>query len=196
MRRYSNNLAFVDMFMNMLVGVTALCLLAFILINPIAKTGIVTPPDKLIIELTWDDNSEKDMDLYTRGPVGNTVYYGNKNNGYVTLRKDDLGNSTETYHVNGVPVIIRRNYEVITLNDLPAGDYMVNVHNFASAKGAEEVTVRVTGLVPFKLVFEGTAMLDARQETTLVVFSVDSEGKIYNVRTDIQGKLRKRGSAP
>ena len=44
MRKYSSNLAFVDLLFNLLVGFTSLFIIAFLMINPIAKDGEVTPP--------------------------------------------------------------------------------------------------------------------------------------------------------
>jgi len=43
MRKYSSNLAFVDLLFNLLVGFTSLLLLAFLLINPIADEGKIDP---------------------------------------------------------------------------------------------------------------------------------------------------------
>lgn len=46
MRKYSSNLAFVDLLFNLLIGFASLFVIAFLMINPIAKTGAVTPPHR------------------------------------------------------------------------------------------------------------------------------------------------------
>lgn len=54
MKKYSSNLAFVDLLFNLLVGFTCLFIIAFLMINPISKKGVVEPPVKLMIEMRWD----------------------------------------------------------------------------------------------------------------------------------------------
>ena len=115
MRKYSSNLAFVDLLFNLLVGFTSLFVIAFLLINPIAKQGVVDPPVKVMFEISWDDKSYHDIDLYLKGPDNQVVYYANKSNGYITLKRDDLGFQTDTYEVNGKIEIVERNYEITTM---------------------------------------------------------------------------------
>ena len=99
MRKYSSNLAFVDLLFNLLVGFTCLFVIAFLLINPIAKSGVVDPPIVLMIEMTWEDTSDTDIDLYLRGPDGAIIYYASRDNGYATLKRDD--------HASTEPISIR-----------------------------------------------------------------------------------------
>ena len=134
MRKYSSNLAFVDLLFNLLVGFTSLFVIAFLLINPIAKQGVVDPPVKVMFEISWDDKSYHDIDLYLKGPDNQVVYYANKSNGYITLKRDDLGFQTDTYEVNGKIEIVERNYEITTMSSLPDGYYIVNVHFYARGK--------------------------------------------------------------
>lgn len=192
MRKYSSNLAFVDLLFNMLVGFTCLFVIAFLLINPIAKQGTIDPPVKLMIEMSWDDDSHNDIDLYVKGPDGRPVYYANKENGYITLKRDDLGLRNDTYIVNGQEVMVKRNYEIITLTDLPDGDYVINIHHFSTRGGPEEVSVKVTNLARFGVVFDGNATVSSKQEHTMIVFQIRN-GEIIKVRSDIQVKLRGRG---
>ncbi len=197
MRKYSSNLAFVDLLFNLLVGFTSLFVIAFLLINPIAKNGIVDPPIRFMVEMTWNDESGNDMDLYFRGPTGNTVSYSNKENGYITLKRDDIGHQTDTYTVNGRTVVTYRNYEIITTTALPDGDYVLTVHFFSkrSSNYEEDVKIRVTNLQPYDIVYEGSLNLGLRQEKTVLVFRVEN-GKIVDKRSDVEVKLRRMGRAP
>ena len=189
MRRYSSNLAFVDLLFNLLVGFTSLFVIAFLLINPIAKTGVVDPPVVIMVELTWDDESTRDLDLYTRGPDGKIVSYGYKSNGFITLKKDDLGKGSDTFVINGERVEVTRNYEITTMTVLPDGDYIINVHYFSSKGDPETVNLRITGLQPFKVHHEASVTLSPRQERTIVAFRV-VDGKVVDLRSDIEVKLR------
>lgn len=191
MRKYSSNLAFVDLLFNLLVGFTSLFIIAFLLINPIAKKGTIDPPIVMMVEMRWDDSSYRDMDLYVRDPSGSVVYYANKENGYVTLKRDDLGNRNDSFIVNGEKVTIKRNYEVTTMTVLPDGDYVINVHQFSSRSHEPvEVEVVVTGLQPYAVYYTGTVTIAPRQEATMIVFKV-VDGKVTDIRTDVEVKLRK-----
>lgn len=192
MRKYSSNLAFVDLLFNLLVGFTSLFVIAFLLINPIAKQGVVDPPIILMIEMEWSDDSKVDIDLHVKGPDGKTVFYGNKSNGYITLKRDDLGASNDTFVINGKRTVVRRNYEITTMTVLPDGDYIVNAHFFSRLPGPEDIRARMTQVVPFRTVYEGQITLDSREERTLLVFKVKN-GKILDTRTDVQVTLRHRG---
>lgn len=191
MRKYSSNLAFVDLLFNLLVGFTCLFVIAFLLINPIAKNGVVDPPIKLMVEMTWDDNSSADIDLYVMGPDRVPVFYANKENGYITLKRDDLGLVSDKYEVNGKRVTVKRNYEIITLTDLPDGDYVINIHHFSSRSGPEEVKVRVTNIQRYGIVSDSNFTISSKQEHTMIVFQVKN-GIITNLRDDIQIKIRGR----
>lgn len=189
MRKYSSNLAFVDLLFNLLVGFTSLFVIAFLLINPIAKQGVIDPPIIFMVEMSWDDGSPRDIDLYVRGPDGQTVSFLHKNNGYITLKRDDVGFLGESYVLNGEEIRIYRNYEVTTMTDLPDGDYVVGVHYYSASGGPEKVTVRLTGLQPYGVHFEGSTTVNPRQEDTVVVFRV-VDGAVVDVRTDLQVRLR------
>ncbi len=188
MRKYSSNLAFIDLLFNLLVGFTSLFVIAFLLINPIAKQGVVDPPVLLMVEIEWDDRSREDIDLYVRGPDRRTVDYGFKDNGYITLKKDDLGLRNDKFVINGVLTEVRRNYEVTTMSVLPDGDYVINIHYFSKGD-SENVRIRVTGIQPFKVYYEGDLDVSTHQEITALVFKV-VDGKLVDIRTDVRVRLR------
>lgn len=192
MRKYSSNLAFVDLLFNLLIGFASLFVIAFLMINPIAKTGAVTPPTRMIVELTWDNESSTDLDIHIVGPNGQRVYYAAKDGRYFILERDDLGSTNDTYVINGEVVKIRRNYEIVSFTELPPGEYVVNVHHFSANADPEEATVRVTMISPYEEVFTGNAVVAARQEVTLVSFTVDAQGKIVDMRTDLQIPVARR----
>tara|TARA_R110000772_G_scaffold33096_1_gene80722 strand:+ start:45 stop:638 length:594 start_codon:yes stop_codon:yes gene_type:complete len=194
MKKYGSNLAFNDMLFNLIVGFVSLFIIAFLLINPIAKTGTVDPPVVLMIEMTWEDTSKRDIDLYLRGPDGNIVYYASRDNGYATLKRDDLGGRSDTYIVNGIEHEVERNYEIITLSALPDGDYVINAHFFGLGtvrdhNSTEAISIRMTGLQPFMIYFEADLVTAYRKEVTAAAFKVVN-GEIQDLHTDIQVKLR------
>ena len=191
MKKYSSNLAFVDLLFNLLVGFTCLFIIAFLMINPIAKQGVVEPPVKLMVEMRWDNESKWDMDLWTKSP-NSLVGYAHRESGYVTLSRDDLGKTNDTYEINGVEKVIKRNYEVINMTDLPDGEYVINVHMF-SAQFSEKnypINVRVLEIQPYNVIFEGEVFIDwPKQEITAVSFTVIN-GVVTDINTNIQQKIK------
>ena len=71
---------------------------------------------------------------------------------------------------------------------LPDGDYIVNAHYFS--QGAPiKVRLRVVGIQPFVVYYEGDVDLAARQEATALVFKV-RDGEVTGIRTDVDVRLR------
>lgn len=191
MKDYSNNLVFIDLLFNLLVGFTSLFVISFMLINPIAKNATIDPPVVFIIESHWDSESSTDIDLYVRGPNGNTVHYHNKDGAYMILERDDLGKANDTFVINGETVTITRNYEMVTMTQLPPGEYVVNVHYYSISGKPEPVEVSVTSIVPFKKIISREVILTPNQESTVVSFYVNNQGTVQDLRTDLSIPLRK-----
>jgi len=151
----------------------------------------VDPPIVFMVEVSWDNQSKTDIDLYVDGPGVETVYFGNKDSAYMTLERDDLGTSNDVYIVDGKEKTVERNYEVVSFSALPAGEFLVNIHNY-SFKGneIELVTVRITSISPYSLVYQTDLSVALRQELTVASFQVDNQGQVFDLRTDIQKPLR------
>ena len=195
MRKYSTNLAFTDILMNLMLGFASLFILAFLLINPVADAGKIDPDGLVMITLRWEDTSAIDMDLWVKGPDGTIVSYQRKDGRYILLDRDDLGSANDTIIVDGVINIIPRNLETVMITDLQDGEYIINVHHFSGVAGETKVTVEVIGLMPYRLWYSGSKVFVARQEITMVSFTV-FEGRITDVRTDLQIPLIPRGGSP
>lgn len=188
MSKQANTLAFIDLLFNLLLGITFMFIIAFLMINPIAETGKVDPPIKLLVEMEWDKTSSVDIDLWIRGAEGTWIGSRNKDGGYFVLDRDDRGTLNDTVIVNGETVVIQRNYESVDFTLLPAGEYYVNIHHFSgqNEKPGEEVTITITQLQPFKTLYVGSKFIAISQETTVVSFVVDNHGQVTDIRTDVQ----------
>lgn len=193
MKRYSSNLVFIDLLFNLLVGFTSLFILAFVLINPIAKKATIDPPVLMMVEMRWPDESRRDIDLYIKGPNGEILYYGSKDKAYMILERDDLGSANDKYMINGQETLITRNYELATFTALPPGEYVINAHYFTTIGDPWEVVVTGTVLSPFAQVITEKRVMTPSQEITFASFTVDAEGKVYDVRTDLSIPVRKKG---
>ena len=116
--KYSSSFGFIDLLFNLLVGFVFLFFIAYLLINPIAKKGVITPPDKVLINATWEDNSNADIDLWMEDPNGNVMSFQNKTIPGAHLEKDDLGESNDAIWVNGQRVVSPINSETIHIQGL------------------------------------------------------------------------------
>ena len=114
--RYVSNVAFTDLLFNIVVGLAFLFLLAFILMNPIAKEKDIEEKSDFIIILTWDDESGDDIDLWVRDPLGHILSFRNRGVGMMHLDRDDLGLSNDKVQgPDGKIVYVYRNKEVVSL---------------------------------------------------------------------------------
>ena len=190
MKTFSTNIAFIDMLFNMLILMTTMFFLSLMLVNPVAKDGIVTPTVAMMIEMSWDDESNTDIDLYVKTPTGDVTYYASKENPPAFLERDDLGWSNDKYILNGEEVIVERNYEVISLSDLPDGEYFVSVHGFSIPEDAFiDVTVSATLMQPFSELYFNTIPVKDHQEVGVLSFVVQ-DGAVIDVYDTLDVKLR------
>lgn len=193
-KRRETSTSFVDLLFIIALGFLLLLFIILPFLNPITKQGTVDPPVHMMIEMTWDNESDRDIDLHTQGPAELPVNYIYKDNGYMTLKKDDLGTRNDSYAVNGQTVVVKQNYEITTLSALPDGWYAVNVHYYSSLGDPLEVCIRVTNLARFAVAFEGCVMITPRQERTVISFKV-VDNKVVELDATTQRTLRREITA-
>lgn len=188
-KKRDNNTPALDMMFMVALTFLLLVIMMVPFLNPVAKRGVIDPPIVMMVEAWWPSESEHDVDLYVRGPDGSVIYYANKNNGYINLKRDDLGKSTDKFVIDGKVTYINRNYEVATMSALPDGWYTVNSHLFTGV--AETVTIRVTNTANFDIVYEGTFDLTSRQEKTFISFLV-KDGRVVELDQQVEHRMRSR----
>lgn len=185
-RRSDPGLGFTDLLFNALLGFVLLFVLAMLLINPIAKSGAIDPKAEFLITLSWPEDRTDDVDLYVQDPVGNLVWFRQREAGLMHLDRDDLGRSNDVIRVAGREVVNPLNQEIVTLRGLVPGEHVVNVHLYRFA-GADAVpaTVRVEKLNPsVKLIFHRNLELAQQgDEKTALRFTVRADGEVVSVTT-------------
>lgn len=183
--RYRSTLAFVDLLFNILLGFVFLFIVAFILINPVAKRADITVPAEYMIVMTWPESSDSDFDLWVRDPVGNRVGFRNRESGVMHLDRDDLGNRNDRIKsTSNQELLISLNREVITLRGTIPGEYIVSVHFYMDRDKLNSipVTVEVVKVNPYRIVYKQTESFTAQgQELPYMQFSVDQQNNVYNV---------------
>ena len=209
-RSYGSQVAFIDLLFNTLVGFVFLFILAFILINPIAKKSNVEIVAEFIIKINWPSDSPDDIDLWMRDPLGNYVGFKSKDVGLMSLARDDLGTSNDTvYDPKGKPIIVYRNEEMVTIRGIVPGEYIVNVHWYNKKVAVVEmgeknyvplpVQVQVEKINPYNVVYAREVTLDRKgDETTVVRFTVNEDGSVSDFNTlyyGIVGKIDEDGDS-
>jgi hypothetical protein len=184
---------FTDLLFNALLGFVFMFVVAYLLINPQAKTGAVDIKAEYIITTQWPDNNPDDIDTYVEDPAGDIAWYHSKEAGLVHLDRDDRGNYRDTIVVNGKTIQNPLNQETVTIRGIVPGEYVVNVYHYvANSTDPVPVQVKVERINPVAtVVYYGTVYLDHRgEELTVVRFTLDAEGNPSNINNRFKSLVR------
>lgn len=182
MRRAREGLSpsFLDMAMTVVCVLLAMMLIS-VFSEPKPAAGVLTPKAEFLVEMTWDDGSASDVDLYAKGPDGKIVFFGSRKTEVMFLDTDNTGTG------NG-SVADRR--EVVTVRAIEPGRYEFNAHAYRIA-GPVNVKLRVLKLNPYSVVSERAVTFDTQgQERTLAAMTVRADGsaETYEAQTRMVGK--------
>jgi hypothetical protein len=119
-------LGFTDLLFNALLGFVALFIMAYLLINPVARTGAIDQKAEFLITLTWPDGRQEDVDLYVADPTGNLVWFRRREAGLMHLDRDDLGRGNDTLRVNGRLFVNPANQEIVSIRGVSIGTTMAS----------------------------------------------------------------------
>ncbi len=175
---------FTDLLFNALLGFVVMFVLAFLMINPVARSGAIDPKAEFLITLNWPDGRLEDVDLYVEDPLGELVWFRNREAGLMHLDRDDLGQLNDAIEVAGRRVINPINQETVSIRGIVPGEYVVNLHLYrAAGAGPVPATVKVEKLNPsVQLVFYGPVTLaEQGNERTAVRFLVGGDGRVLDV---------------
>ena len=190
--KYGSSVAFTDLLFNIVVGLAFLFLLAFILMNPIAKEKDVEEKSDFIIVMTWDDESGDDIDLWVRDPGGRIVSFRNRGIGFMHLDRDDLGLSNDKVQgADGKIIYVYRNKEVVSLRGFSEGTYLVNAHVYNKKPWKDKkmrrsnVKVELIKLNPYSEVAQAEFVAIGRgQEFTAFHFTLNADGEVIKLSSE------------
>ena len=181
-RRTGSNLAFNDLLFNVLIGFVMLFVIAFLLINPIAKKADIPVKAEFIIVLEWDNDATDDVDLWVQLDDRIAVGFSNRENAPLHLDRDDLGTTNDKIVIDGVTHIIKVNRETTTIRGIVPGDYYVVVHAYHKKEVTIPYTVTVIKVNPFRQIYSLTGVLKVDREINrLPAFTVESNGRVRSV---------------
>lgn len=190
--KYKSTIAFVDLLFNILLGFVFLFVIAFILINPIAKRADIEMPAAYMIILTWPGDSENDMDLWVMDPNGNRVGFTQRESGFMNLDRDDLGTTTDLAKIDGENVIVKLNREVVSLRGIVPGTYYVTGHLYTKREDAPiQVTVEVIKVTPYEIVYKQDKFFTYfGQRENFYKFTLTKEGEYHGVESTYQSAMQ------
>ena len=186
--KYKNTISFVDLLFNILLGFVFLFIIAFVLINPVAKRADIEMPAQYMIVMTWPGESENDMDLWVMDPNGNRVGFTQREMGFMNLDRDDLGSTTDLAMIEGKPTVIKLNREVVTLRGIVPGDYYVTAHLYTKRENQPiPVKIEVIQLNPYRIVYSQEKVFSHfGQRLHFYKFSLSTDGGYYGVESTKQ----------
>jgi hypothetical protein len=164
--------------------VAFLFFIALLVMNPEAKQGKIDTKAEFIITMNWPDNHPDDIDLYTEDPLGNIVWYHEREAGFMVLDRDDRGGVNNSIMVNGRKVMSPIRQETVSIRGIVAGEYTVNVNHYLATTGKPvPVSVKVEKVNPtVEVIYYDTINLDhTGEEVTAVRFRVADNGSVVDV---------------
>lgn len=145
-----------------------------------------------LIEASWSLDYDADVDLYVRDPLGNVVYFAQKEAGSLHLDHDSRGHLSDVEKLpDGTEIKPTAYTEIVTLRGIVPGEYTVNLHLYGAwypksqvmdhAVGAPytvPVHVRIVKLNPSVVTeFDQTATLESIwEERTVTRFTLGAGG--------------------
>lgn len=185
-RNNDQHTAMNDMLSNIALGFIMLFIIALIMMNPIAKQGDIPSKNEFIIIMEWIDESRDDVDLWVQYDDDSAVGFTNRDEGHITLDRDDTGIGNDSVVVDGVRQILRINREVVNIRGIVPGNYYVvaNMYNRRdpATAGPQVVKITVIDVNPYREIYSiTTEMTRTREIERYPAFTVDAEGNVTAV---------------
>ena len=165
---------FRDVILLALIGFVAMVILLLPHIKPTeVETQDHKAPGKVIVELHWPSTMPYDIDLWVKAPRQAPVGFWNMGGETFNLLRDDLGSEADATD---------ENYEISYSRGIPAGEYIVNVHQYGPLPADTVVKVSVvvsvrTRLEAARQILNTDVELSRQgQEVTAFRFRLDEEG--------------------
>ena len=165
---------FRDVILLALIGFVAMVILLLPHIKPTeVETQDHKAPGNVIVALHWPSTMPYDIDLWVKAPRQAPVGFWNMGGETFNLLRDDLGSEADATD---------ENYEISYSRGIPAGEYIVNVHQYGPLPADTVVKVSVvvsvrTRLEAARQILNTDVELSRQgQEVTAFRFRLDEEG--------------------
>jgi len=184
LRRYFTFRPFIDTLFCCLLMLVAIL---FLLKTEEEKTKMRPPNVLYKVILTWDGNSEDDLDVYVQSASGHRVSFNNREGGegsLISLDHDALGKRRNNSLEEGAEgVVAPFNEEVVSFRGITEGENIVTVHAYLKRdEGSTKATIKLIRIKPFReIVVKEREFTATGEEKTAFRFKTNKEGKILEV---------------
>lgn len=187
-----------DLLFNLILGFVCLLLLAFIQINKKPIDASVPNRALYIIELTWDGESDTDIDSLLEMP-GGVIYYQNRELGSVFLDKDDLGRVNDSFRRrDGSIQYVSINQEIITIRGIEPGEYIFNAYMYRLGRQMDgnEEPVPISVRAVLRRCRDGAILAEnqielnfVRDEGTFFRFTLTDIGEVVDIDLNLPKQI-------
>ena len=191
MRRFFSFRPFIDVLFCCLLMLVAIL---FLLKTEEDKTKARPPNVIYEVVLTWDGESNDDLDIYVKSASGHIVSFNNREGGdgsLISLDHDALGKSRNNSLGQGVAgTVVNYNEEVVSFRGVIEGENIVTVHVYSKMDDAPvKATVTLIKVKPYKEVVKKEIMFESTgQEKTAFRFKTDDLGNVLETN-ELPAKL-------
>ena len=191
-RKFFSFRPFIDVLFCCLLMLVAIL---FLLKSEEEKTKMRPPNVLYEVILTWDGNSEDDLDLYVRAASGHTVAFNNREGGQgslISLDHDALGRRSNNSLSQGVAgTVVAFNEEVVSFRGVTEGENIVTVHVYAKRDDKPtKGTIKLIKIKPFREVtVKEREFTTTGEEKIAFRFKTDKDGNVLDIN-ELSATLR------
>lgn len=210
-RKYDFRTAFIDLLINVLTGMVFLFMITTLMIQTKVKDEDkgVKKDAQYIIQLTWPNELNCDVDIWVRDPERRVVSYQAKDVGVMHIERDDQGWTNDNVIIrNGQEVQQLENSETWVLRGKMTGKFTANLHLYSCKIGDMKIGLGQPVTVPVKVelikinpdlkkIIENTYTLTkVWQEMTMFNFVLDNNNDVVDITTEQVDLVREKESPP
>ena len=183
-RKFFSFRPFIDVLFCCLLMLVAIL---FLLKSEEEKTKMRPPNVLYELILTWDGNSEDDLDLYVQAASGHVVSFNNREGGQgslISLDHDALGKRTNNSLAEGQEgTVVAFNEEIVSFRGVVAGENIATVHVYSKKdEGPTKATIKLIKIKPFKeVVVKERIFSTTGEQKTAFRFTTDKDGNIIDI---------------
>jgi hypothetical protein len=206
-KKYDFRTAFIDLLINVLTGMVFLFMITTLMIQTKVKEEEkgVKKDAQYVIEISWPNDINCDVDIWVRDPEKRVVSYQAKDVGVMHIERDDQG------WVNDLMTLLKmkpsqqmNNSETWVLRGKLAGKFTVNLHLYSCTFGDKPtpmgavvdipVLVELTQLNPdLRKVLSETVTLDkVWKEVTVFNFVLDGNNRVSSISREQVDLVKER----
>lgn len=206
-KKYDFRTAFIDLLINVLTGMVFLFMITTLMIQAKVKPQEegIKKDAQYIIQISWPNNINCDVDIWVRDPENRVVSYQAKDVGVMHLERDDLGwvNDLMSY-LKLQPSQQLNNSETWVLRGKMSGKFTVNLHLYSCAVDDKPVPLGQPFEVPVymeltqlnpniqKVVTRTVTLKKIWEEVTAFNFVLDGRNQLVNVTEEQVDLVKER----